>query len=173
MSIEAGKTETVTHASRPLVGVGARIRAVLRPLALPFLRISLGVVFVWFGALKAAGVTPVGDLVAGAFPWLDRSWFVPALGVAEVVLGLALLVGRWLTFVGVVLIAHLCGTFLVLVMEPHLAFQYGNPLLLTTVGEFVLKNLVLISAAVVLAAQLRRPHSTTPPDDTEPEGGPA
>jgi len=57
-------------------------------------------------------------------------------------------------FVCAVLAAHLCGTFLVLVMEPELAFQNGNPLLLTTIGEFVVKNLVLISAALVLASKL-------------------
>ena len=38
---------------------------------------------------------------------------------------------------------HLAGTFLVLIMQPQLAFQDGNPLLLTTIGEFVVKNVVL------------------------------
>ncbi len=56
-----------------------------------------------------------------------------------------------------ILVGHLCGTFLVLVMEPQLAFQKGNPLLLTTIGEFVVKNVVLISATLVLAAKLRTP----------------
>ena len=119
------------------------------------LRVSLGVVFVWFGALKVANMTPVGDLVAGTLPFLDPTWFVPFLGAVEGALGLALLVGRAITVVCVVLVAHLCGTFLVLVMQPELAFQNGNPLLLTTIGEFVMKNVVLISAALVLAARLR------------------
>ena len=70
-------------------------------------------------------------------------------------LGLALIIGRFATLVSAVLVAHLCGTFGVLVMQPELAFQNGNPLLLTTIGEFVVKNLVLISAAIVLASQLR------------------
>ncbi len=68
---------------------------------------------------------------------------------------MGLLVGRWITAVCAVLVAHLCGTFLVLVMQPQLAFQDGNPLLLTTIGEFVIKNVVLISAALVLAARMR------------------
>ena len=42
-----------------------------------------------------------------------------------------------------VLVAHLTGTLLVLVMEPQVAFQHENPLLLTTVGEFVMKNVVV------------------------------
>jgi len=132
-----------------------RIAALLRPYSLSLLRVSMGVVFTWFGALKVAHATPVADLVAGAVPWLDPSWFVPALGGVEVVLGVALIVGRWLTSVSAVLAGHLTGTFLVLVMEPSLAFQHGNPLLLTTIGEFVVKNVVLISAALVLASRLR------------------
>jgi putative oxidoreductase len=132
-----------------------RAAALVRPFSMTLLRVSLGVVFIWFGALKIADITPVGDLVAGTVPWLDRTWFVPTLGAVEVVLGLALIIGRWLTVVCAVLVAHLCGTFLVLVMEPQLAFQNGNPLVLTTIGEFVVKNVVLISAALVLASRYR------------------
>ncbi|HEU5485018.1 MAG TPA: DoxX family membrane protein [Microlunatus sp.] len=137
--------------------VETTIAAVTGRFSVPLLRVAMGIVFIWFGALKVAGTTPVADLVAGTVPWLDRAWFVPALGAVEVLLGVALLIGRMITFVGVVLTAHLCGTFLVLVMEPGLAFQNGNPLLLTTIGEFVVKNVVLISAALVLASKLRAP----------------
>jgi putative oxidoreductase len=140
--------------------VEQRAVAVLRKVAPTLLRISLGLVFVWFGALKVANVTPVGELVAGTLPFVDPTWFVPVLGVVEVALGVALLVGRAITVVCAVLVAHLCGTFLVLVMQPGLAFQNGNPLLLTTIGEFVIKNVVLISAALVLAARLREPKTT-------------
>ena len=132
-----------------------RAVAVLRRVGLTLLRISLGVVFVWFGALKVANVTPVGDLVAGTLPFVDPAWFVPFLGGVEVALGLGLLLGRAITVVSAILVAHLCGTFLVLVMQPELAFQNGNPLLLTTIGEFVIKNVVLIASALVLAARLR------------------
>ena len=76
-------------------------------------------------------------------------------------LGVALLAGRALPAVVATLVAHLAGTFLVLVVQPEVAFQHGNPLLLTTEGEFVVKNLVLISGLLVLAARLpagsRRP----------------
>ena len=117
-------------------------------------------VFVWFGALKVANMTPVGELVAGTLPFVDPTWFVPVLGAVEVALGLGLLLGRAITVVCAVLVAHLCGTFLVLVMQPQLAFQNGNPLLLTTIGEFVIKNVVLISAALVLAARMREPKAS-------------
>lgn len=140
---------------RALVGgVESKTATLVRPISLTLLRIALGMIFIWFGALKVADATPVADLVAGTVPWFGRTWFVPALGAVEVMLGVALLFGRFITMVCLVLVAHLTGTFLVLVMEPQLAFQHGNPLLLTTIGEFVVKNLVLICAALVLASRL-------------------
>jgi len=122
----------------------------LRALSVPLLRGSLGVVFVWFGALKVAGATPVADLVARTVPWLDPSTFVLALGVVEVVLGVALVAGRRLRWVALLVVLHLCGTFLTLVTQPTVAFRTGNPLLLTMTGEFVVKNLVLITAALAV-----------------------
>ena len=75
-------------------------------------------------------------------------------------MGVALIAGRRLTVVSFVLVAHLTGTLLVFVMQPQVAFQHGNPLLLTTEGEFVMKNVVLISAGLVLASRLQtRPVS--------------
>jgi uncharacterized membrane protein YkgB len=81
---------------------------------------------------------------------------VPALGVFEVILGLAMLSGRFTTLVCAALVAHLTGTFLALVMQPQVTFQHGNPLMLTTEGEFVVKNLVFIAAGLVIAAQYQR-----------------
>jgi len=124
----------------------------LAPFALPTLRILIGVVFVWFGALKVAGESPVAALVAGTLPWVDRDVVVPALGTVEVVLGLGLVLGIGLRLVLPFAAAHLAGTFLTFVMLPQLMFRHDDPLMLTADGEFVLKNLILISAALVLIA---------------------
>ncbi|MEU4739244.1 DUF417 family protein [Actinosynnema sp. NPDC023658] len=122
----------------------------LRTISIPLLRGSLGVVFVWFGALKVTGTTPVADLVARTVPWVDPGVFVFALGVVEVALGIALVVGRRLRWVALLVVLHLLGTFSTLVMQPSAAFQAGNPLLLTMTGEFVVKNLVLITAGLAI-----------------------
>ncbi|MEU4441715.1 DUF417 family protein [Actinosynnema sp. NPDC050801] len=122
----------------------------LRTLSIPLLRGSLGVVFVWFGALKVAGTTPVAELVAQTVPWLDPGVFVLTLGVVEVALGIALVVGRRLRWVALLVVLHLVGTFSTLVVQPSVAFQTGNPLLLTMTGEFVVKNLVLITAGLAV-----------------------
>jgi uncharacterized membrane protein YphA (DoxX/SURF4 family) len=129
---------------------------VLRRVSLPLLRVSLGLIFVWFGALKVADVTPVKELVAGTVPWVDPDWFVRALGGFEMLVGAALMSGYLLWWVCAVMVAHLCGTFLTAVMQPGRMFQDGNPLMLTMEGEFVAKNLVLITAALVIAGWSRR-----------------
>ena len=123
------------------------------------LRISLAVVFVWFGALKLFGVSPVGDLVASTVYWVDPEWFVPTLGVGEILIGLGLAV-RWpLRVVLAALAAQMVGTFLVFVVLPDIAFTEGNPLKLTVEGEFVLKNLVLLAAAMVVGSRVDRPET--------------
>lgn len=129
---------------------------ILRRFSLPLLRVSLGLVFVWFGSLKIIGDSPARELVAGTVPWFDTDWLVPALGWFEMLVGVALVSGYLLGWVCAAMVAHLCGTFLTVLMQPDILFQHGNPLMLTMEGEFVAKNLVLITAALVLAAWARR-----------------
>jgi uncharacterized membrane protein YkgB len=143
-----------------LIALELRVLAFLNRASLPLLRLSIALVFIWFGALKITRTSPVGELVAATIPFLDPGWFVPALGFVEVLLGLGLLV-RWpLRLVIPTLVAHLAGTFLVLLARPDLAFQHGNPLMLTTIGEFVVKNLVLIAGGLVLASRLTARNSS-------------
>ena len=123
------------------------------PVAPVALRFSLGLIFLWFGALKLAGDSPVTALVAATLPWGDPDVVVRVLGLVEVGLGIGLVVGKVQRLLLVVLALHLAGTFLTFVMAPALTNQGGNPLLLSADGEFVLKNLVLISAALLLATQ--------------------
>jgi putative oxidoreductase len=123
------------------------------PLAAVALRLSLGLIFLWFGVLKLVGDSPVAALIGATIPWGDPDVVVRLLGIVEVGLGIGLLVGKAQRLLLLALAAHLTGTFLTFVMAPALIMQGGNPFLLTADGEFVLKNLVLISAAVLLACQ--------------------
>jgi uncharacterized membrane protein YkgB len=140
--------------SRRLEGYEQTVRRLLGRASPMLLRISLGIVFVWFGALKVAGVSAVGGLVAATVPFVDAAWFVPALGVVEILTGVAFAVGRLLRVVLPLFVAHMAGTFLVLLVLPDVAFQGGNPLMLTAVGEFVVKNLVLLSAGLLVASRV-------------------
>ncbi|MFI1625536.1 hypothetical protein ACH4YO_15330 [Streptomyces noursei] len=116
------------------------------------LRLSLGTVYVWFGALKTADRTPVDQLVRDAVPFTTPTWFVSAVGILEIVVGLWFLSGRLLTWLLPLFAAHMLGTFSVLVFLPGVAFQHANPWQLTMTGEFVVKNLVLLSAGLFLCS---------------------
>ncbi|MGI9667488.1 MAG: DoxX family membrane protein [Acidimicrobiia bacterium] len=124
----------------------------LRRWSITALRVSVAIVFIWFGALKVFDVTPVADLVARTVYWFDPAWVVPVLGAFEIVVGLGLLFRIALRSVLFLFAAQMVGTSLVLVLLPEIAFQGGNPLLLTVEGEFVVKNLVLLSAGMVVGA---------------------
>jgi uncharacterized membrane protein YkgB len=132
----------------------AWLRPFLARIGVPLLRISLGVVFLWFGLLKILDVSPVSGLVARTIYWFDPDVVVPALGVVEVFVGLCLLAGRLMRLALPLLVLQMAGTFLVLVLLPDIAFRDGNPLLLTVEGEFVVKNLVLLSAGLVIGSRL-------------------
>ncbi len=121
------------------------------------LRVALAVTFIWFGALKVAGRSPVADLVAQTVYWLPPTFFVQLLGWWELVIGVGLLSDAApLRLVLLLFWLQMAGTFLVLVVRPELAFQSGNPLLLTVTGEFVIKNLVLIAAGLVIGSTVPR-----------------
>jgi putative oxidoreductase len=138
-----------------------RVLAVLHRFAPLALRVSLALVFVWFGALKIVGDSPVSTLIAATVPWVPIAVMMAILGWVEVVIGLSLLIGwpRRLTLVA--LTAHLSGTFLTFIVAPQLMVRHGNPLLLTSDGEFVLKNVVLIASALVLLAHQQPGRVTT------------
>jgi putative oxidoreductase len=123
--------------------------------AIMIIRVSLGIVFVWFGLLKVMGVSPVFDLASHVVYWLPPELFVPLLGIWEIAIGVGLLLGKALRVILSLLFLQLAGTFLVLIIRPEAAFQGGNPLLLTTDGEFVIKNLVLIAAGLAVGGTVR------------------
>lgn len=122
------------------------------------LRLSLAVVFILFGALKIAGHSPVAGLLEATFPWANHTMLMVGLGSVEVLLGIALLVRKLAPLALLMAAGHLCGTFVTFLLVPGLMVQHGNPLLLTESGEFVAKNVVLISAAILLASTMLRPN---------------
>ena len=120
------------------------------------LRVALGVVFIWFGSLKIADASPVARLVADIVPVLSDRAAVITVGIVEVVVGVGLITGLAIRFMLGLFFAQMLGTFMVLVLEPELSFRGGNPLRLTTLGEFVVKNLVLLTAGLVVAGSIPR-----------------
>jgi uncharacterized membrane protein YkgB len=128
----------------------------------PFLRFSIGIVFIWFGALKTIGeLSPAFDLVAATVYWLTPEIIVPLLGLWEVGIGICFLIPP-LTRLGLFLLAlQMPGTFLPLVLLPEVCFTVF-PFGLTLEGQYIVKNLVIIGSALVIGSGLARKSSSQP-----------
>jgi uncharacterized membrane protein YkgB len=124
-------------------------------IAAPFLRISLGIIVLWIAALKFVDPSPVVMLLKGSLPFLAFDRFVYALGVVEVVAALALILGIGVRYVGLVLLGLFVGTLTIFVISPMVT---GFPFL-TLAGQFLLKDLVLFAATVMLIAVDSSKHS--------------
>lgn len=127
----------------------------MKRFGVPILQYSLAVVFIWFGLLKVVGFSPATDLVAKTVYFVSPDWFVPLLGWWEVLIGICFL-WRRLVRVGIaLLVPQMLGTFLPLVLLPDVVYQQQNPFLLTLAGQYVVKNMLIIGAAIVVGAGVR------------------
>jgi len=119
------------------------------------LRIALGVVFVWFGALKLVpGLSPAEDLVRATVPFMPGAVFLPLLGLWEITIGLGFLTGRALRLTILLLFLQMPGTISPVFLLPERVFT-AFPVGLTLEGQYIVKNLVLIAAALVIGATVR------------------
>ena len=122
---------------------------------LPFLRLAIGGVFIWFGALKTIGeLSPAYDLVAKTVYWLTPELIVPLLGLWEVAIGVAFIFTP-LTRIAILLLAlQMPGTFLPLILLPEVCFNVF-PFGLTLEGQYIVKNLVIIGSALVIGSRVQ------------------
>ena len=114
------------------------------------LRITLGIVYVWFGLLKVFGVSPVNSLITSTYPNFPEPTFIIFLGVWEILIGLGLIFKIYLRATLALLWLQMAGIFIGLAISPALYFTNNNPFLLNTYGEFVVKNIVLVAASIVV-----------------------
>jgi uncharacterized membrane protein YkgB len=129
------------------------------------LRISLAIVFIWFGILKPLGLSTANELVARTVYWLDPAWFIPVLGWWEVAIGVCMLVRPLLRLAILLLLLQMPGTFLPLVLLPD-ACWVDAPFVPTLEGQYIIKNLVLISAAIVVGGTVREKETPSPASST-------
>jgi len=115
----------------------------------PLLRLSLGVVLLWIGCIHLFEPEPVVVLLSQSLPFLAFSSMVYLLGVLEVIAGILLIAGLWVRYVAVLCLALFAGTLTIFVIAPGVT---GFPLL-TLMGQFLLKDTVLASAAIALMAR--------------------
>ncbi len=118
------------------------------------LRYSLAIIFIWFGLLKPLGMSPAADLVANTVYWLPPDVFVPILGWWEVAIGVGLLFRPLVRMALFLLFLQLPGTALPLLLLPDVCFS-KFPIGLTLEGQYIIKNLTIISAAILIGGTVR------------------
>jgi uncharacterized membrane protein YphA (DoxX/SURF4 family) len=124
------------------------------------LRVSLGIVFFWFGFLKFfPDLSPAQGLATRTISVLTFGLIQPnvsiiVLAVWECVIGLGLIFGLFMRATLLLLFLQMLGTITPLVFFPQEAFTHF-PYAPTLEGQYIIKNIVLISAGLVLGATVR------------------
>lgn len=140
--------------------VDRRVTAWMARYGLTLLRLSIGVSFIWFGAIKfVPGLSPADGLATETIEILSLGLVEPGvsrplLALLECGIGLGLVIGRWMRLVLLLLGLHMLGTLMPLVILPETTWQVF-PLVPTLAGQYIVKNAVLIAAGLVLGATVR------------------
>jgi len=162
----------------PFDRLDRRITIALAAAAVPVLRIALGVVFLWFGVLKFfPGLSPAADLAARTIEQLTFGLVtplvaLPALAAWESLIGLGLVTGRFLRATLLLLGVQMLGTMTPLLLFPAETFTVF-PIAPTLEGQYIIKNIVLVAAAMVVGATVRggrlqaEPAAATPAPATQ------
>lgn len=113
------------------------------------MRIALGIIFFWFGALKTPGYGPVTEIVRASFPFMAEGTGNIVLAIFEILIGLGLIFKICPQAIFTALTLHLLGTFSVFILAPEIMFDPNFPYL-SLDGEFVVKNLALVMGGFIV-----------------------
>lgn len=149
-----------TSLPRDIDAIDRGIAGFMRRWGVIALRGSLALIFIWFGVLKPLGLSPAAPLVAATVGWMPlftpQTW-VSIIGWWEVAIGITFLFHRTLRIAIGLLAFQMVGTFLPLLILPHVVFQSGHiPYAPTMEGQYIVKNLLIISAALVVGGTVRQ-----------------
>jgi uncharacterized membrane protein YphA (DoxX/SURF4 family) len=132
----------------------------MRNVSIPAIRLSFGVIFIWFGILKPLGLSSAEGLLKATVIWLPFGspdiWLI-IIGFWEVVIGIFFLFKATTRIAIVLLLLQMGGTFMPLIVLTEVTFQANNFFLPTLEGQYIIKNLMIISAALVLGGEIKTP----------------
>lgn len=154
------KKHTVQSLQARFDRVDIRITSWLSRYSVVMLRVGLGLVFFWFGVLKFfPGLSPAQDLAMRTidvltFGLVPTTMSMVLLAVLECAIGLGLITGKLLRFTLLLLAFQMLGTWLPLLFFPGEVFSQV-PYALTLEGQYIIKNVVLVGAALVIGATVR------------------
>lgn len=118
----------------------------------PLLRISLGLILLWIGALKFADPSPVVGLLHASLPFLAANAFVYGVGVLEITASILLFAGIATRYVGLLVLILFAGTLTIFAVAPAVTYGSKGFPYLTLAGQFLLKDFALAAAAIAMVA---------------------
>lgn len=119
------------------------------------MRLSLGIIFVWYGMLKFfPTLSPAEDLAIKTidimfFHLIDGNLSIKLLAILEVAIGIGFLSGYYTKLVTIIFLGHMLCTFAPLFILPELSFTHA-PYAFTLVGQYIVKNIVFILVGVMI-----------------------
>jgi len=117
------------------------------------IRIPLFVIFFWFGLLKVIELSPAQGLIIDTVYWMPflspEDWVI-VIGYWEMLIGLFFLAKKTTFYAMLLLFLQMSGTFMPLVLLPSVTFQNSNVLLPTLEGQYIIKNIIIITSAIVV-----------------------
>lgn len=135
------------------------VRKWMREHGFTLLRLSIGFIFLWFGLLKFfSGLSPAEELVTETihqitFGVLSDGQINVGLAIWETLIGLGLILGKFMRYTLLLLFLQLPGTFLPVFFFPEQVFEWV-PFVPTLKGQYIFKNVVLIAAGIVLGGHV-------------------
>ena len=123
----------------------------------PALRLSFAIIFLWFGVLKPLGYSaaiPIVKSTVAWLPFLDADTWVALIGWWEVAIGVLFLFRKTTRLAIALLFLQMVGTFMPLLFLPDIVYQNDNVFFPTMEGQYIIKNLMIISAALVLGGKI-------------------
>ncbi|MCI0521879.1 MAG: DoxX family protein [Chloroflexi bacterium] len=124
------------------------------------LRVSVGIVFFWFGVLKFfPGLSPAQDLAMRTidvltFGLIPGNVSILLLAAWECIIGVGLIFGVFMRATLFLLWLQMLGTITPIFFFPQEVFT-ALPYAPTLEGQYIIKNIVLISAGLVIGATVR------------------
>ncbi len=122
-------------------------------------RISLAIVFIWFGTLKIIGLSPANELVQtlleSTLPFIPFSKFIIFLGIWEALIGLLFLFPKITKIAFYLFILQMITTFGPLLIIPETVWQQFL-LVPNIVGQYILKNISLIALGLIIHTQYQQ-----------------
>ncbi len=121
------------------------------------LRISIGIIFFWFGFQKFfPGISSAEDIATRtidvlSFGIVQAPYSMPILATWETLIGLGFLTGKFFRVTVVLLYLQMAGTIFPLFVFPDETF-HRVPFVPTIEGQYIIKNIIILSAALVILA---------------------